>query len=76
MWQSKKFVSFHVIEWTWKALIAYGIYIGLDSTVLLGMVGASGTAETAYLGATAWQDRGVRTAQIQTQAAAPVRLTE
>ena len=64
MLQSKKFVGFMVIETTWKALMAYGIYTGLDSSVLLAMTAAAGTAETAFLGAVAWHDKHVKSAKM------------
>jgi hypothetical protein len=64
MLQSKKFVGFMLIEITWKVLIAYAIYADMSSTVLLAMVTASGTAETAFLGAQAWHDKHTKTAKM------------
>jgi hypothetical protein len=57
MLKSKKFSGFLLIEATWKVLLAYGIYTGLDSSVLLAMVAAAGASETAFLGAQAWHDK-------------------
>lgn len=64
MFQSKKFTGFLLIQITWKALIAYGLYIGLDTSVLMSMVGAAAATETAFMGAQAWHDTSVKTAKM------------
>ena len=63
MMQSKKFTGFLIIELSWKALIGYGIYAGMSDAVLLAMVAAAGTTETAFMGAQAWHDKHVKTAK-------------
>ena len=76
MLKSKKFVGFQIIEWSWKILLAYGIYSGMDSAVLLAMVTAAGTAETAFLGSLAWHDKNIKSASIRAAGAAPAAQPE
>lgn len=65
MLQSKKFTGFLLIEISWKALIAYAIYTGMSDAVLLSMIAAAGTTETAFMGAQAWHDKHVKGAKMQ-----------
>ena len=63
MFQSKKFIGFMVIELSWKLLLAYAIYADMSSTVLMSMIAAAGTTETAFMGAQAWHDKHVKGAK-------------
>ena len=63
MFHSKKFTGFLLIEITWKLLLAHGIYAGMNDTVLLAMVAAAGTTETAFMGVMGWHDKHVKTAK-------------
>lgn len=63
---SKKFVQFMVVEVSWKIILAYSIYWGVSDSVLLAMVAAAGTAETAGHGMQAWHDKHVNTAKAMT----------
>jgi len=65
MFKSKKFTGFLLIQSSWKLLMAYGLYMGLDATVLLAMVTAAGASETAFLGAQAWHDKHVKEAKMK-----------
>jgi hypothetical protein len=63
MMRSKKFIGFMVIEISWKILLAYAIYADMSSTVLMSMIAAAGTTETAFMGAQAWHDKHVKGAK-------------
>lgn len=65
---SKKWLAFLISEITWKGLLAYGIFQGLDAATLMMMVGAAGAVEGAYLGFQAYQDKAVKTAAMQVPA--------
>lgn len=65
MLKSKKFTGFLLIQLSWKALMAYGLFVGLEASVLLAMVAAAGASETAFLSTQAWHDKHVKEAKMK-----------
>lgn len=64
MWSSKKFASLMFFEVSWKLLLAYGIYVDLDSSVLLAMVTAAGAVEGIGNYVQGDHDKAVKTAKL------------
>ncbi len=58
--KSKKFVFAMCAQLTWKALIGYGIVMAVSDTVLLAMIAAAGSVETAGMAVQAWHDRYIK----------------
>ena len=65
MFASKKFVGLMFFEVSWKVLIAYGIYVSLDSNVLLAMVAAAGSVEGIGNWVQGNHDKAVKVAKLQ-----------
>jgi hypothetical protein len=65
MFSSKKFMGLMFFEVSWKLLIAYGIYVGLDSNVLLAMVAAAGSVEGVGNWVQGSHDKAVKTAKLK-----------
>ena len=79
--QSKKWTAFLVAELTWTVLIAYALFLAIETAqsghavpswlliVILAMVVTDGFVEIGYIGGQAWLDKYVRVAQITAEAA-------
>jgi hypothetical protein len=63
--QSRMFLGTVLFSVTWKALLFYGIYVELDSSVLLAMVTAAGGVEGISQGGRAWLDKHVKTEKMK-----------